>query len=197
MDGEAVKTMAHDLVRRAQRGDRAAFEELFRDNQQTVYGMLWHMVRSEDDARDLTQDTFLEAWRSLGSLRDAAAFRTWLFRIAANKARDHLKRRRLPTTSMEELSPQSDAEAQLPDPSAGPQELLLAQERTSKVSAAVASLSADHRAVVAMYYLGGLDVAEIAKALGVPKGTVLSRLARARDALRRRLAPYVENADEM
>jgi RNA polymerase sigma-70 factor (ECF subfamily) len=185
------------LVLRARAGDRDAFGELFRQTHQAVYGMLWQMVGSEDEAKDLTQDTYLDAWRHLHTLKAPNAFRTWLFRIAANKAKDYMKKRRVHTESLDSLLDQSGEHAEPVDTKSAPQQIVLDSEREQVVQNAVMSLSEEHRAVVSMHYIGGLGVSEIAEALGVPRGTVLSRLARARAALKDRLLPYLEDGNEM
>jgi len=185
------------LVLRARAGDRDAFGELFRQTHQAVYGMLWQMVGSEDEAKDLTQDTYLDAWRHLHTLKAPNAFRTWLFRIAANKAKDYMKKRRVHTESLDSLLDQSGEHAEPVDTKSAPQQIVLDGEREQVVQNAVMSLSEEHRAVVSMHYIGGLGVSEIAEALGVPRGTVLSRLARARAALKDRLLPYLEDGNEM
>lgn len=181
------------LARRAQTGDRDAFARLFHCTHRAVYGLLSRMTGSPEEAEDLSQDTYLEAWRGLRSLRDPGAFRTWLFRIAVNKARDHRKRRRLPTQSLSDLRSGDGQQVDLPDTGPPMSDSVLAEERDRRVRAAVAALSPEHQEVVTLYYVADLPVREIARALGVPKGTVLSRLARAREALRRDLAPYMED----
>jgi RNA polymerase sigma-70 factor (ECF subfamily) len=180
----------------AGRGDQAAFEELYKRTHRAVYSAVRTMVRSEEDALELTQDTYLDAWRSLPSLRSPAAFRTWLFRIAANKARDHRKRRLLSIDSLEERQEGGNGGEPV-DPREGPPEVLVAGERRRRVQEAMEGLTEEHRAVISLFYGAGLGVTEVAGALGVPRGTVLSRLARARDALRKRLLPYLEDRDEV
>ena len=197
MNRSALGNELGKLVLRARAGDRDAFGELFRQTHQAVYGMLWQMVGSEDEAKDLTQDTYLDAWRNLHTLKAPNAFRTWLFRIAANKAKDYMKKRRVHTESLDSLLDQSGEHAEPVDTKSAPQQIVLDGEREQVVQNAVMSLSEEHRAVVSMHYIGGLGVSEIAEALGVPRGTVLSRLARARAALKDRLLPYLEDGNEM
>lgn len=194
--GQAKDSEEKDEVLRARRGDRLAFEELFRRTHRPLYGFIRRMVRSEEDARDLTQETYLEAWRSLPRLRDAGSFRSWLYRIALNKTRDFLKRRRVPTESLDErleLHPGDEPPDPAPDLSAG----LLDEERRDQVRHAFEEMTEEHRAVMALHYGAGLGVGEMAQTLALPKGTVVSRLSRARDALRRRLAATMEELDEV
>ena len=197
MNGSALRSELDRLVLRARAGDQDAFGELFRQTHQAVYGMLWQMVGSEDEARDLTQEAYLHAWRSLHTLAAPGAFRTWLFRIAVNKAKDYLKKRRVLTESLEDMVAQAGESAEPADAGPGPQQVVMDGERAQVVQNAVMSLSEEHKTVVAMHYIGGLGVSEVAKALGVPRGTVLSRLARARAVLKDRLLPYLEGDDEV
>lgn len=197
MKRSALRNELSRLVLRARAGDHDAFGELFRQTHQSVYGMLWQMVGTEDESRDLAQEVYVEAWRSLHTLKAPEAFRTWLFRIAANKAKDHLKKRRVPTESLEDLLAQAGEAAEPADDESGPQQVVIDGERSQVVQDAVRSLSEEHKAVVAMHYIGGLRVSEVAKALGVPRGTVLSRLARARAVLKDRLSAYLEGEDDV
>jgi len=197
VNGSALRSELDRLVLRARAGDQDAFGELFRQTHQAVYGMLWQMVGSEDEARDLTQEAYLHAWRSLHTLAAPGAFRTWLFRIAVNKAKDYLKKRRVLTESLEDMVAQAGESAEPADAGPGPQQVVMDGERAQVVQNAVMSLSEEHKTVVAMHYIGGLGVSEVAKALGVPRGTVLSRLARARAVLKDRLLPYLEGDDEV
>ncbi|MGQ9523223.1 MAG: RNA polymerase sigma factor [Armatimonadota bacterium] len=198
MDRSALGNEFGELVLRARAGDRDAFGELYRQTHQAVYGMLWQMVGSVEEARDLTQETYLEAWRGLRTLRAPGAFKTWLFRIAANKAKDYLKKHHVATESLDTmLCTEGGQCTELPDTKPGPHQAVLEGELAQVVQDAVTRLSEEHRAVVVMHYIGGLGVSEMARVLGVPRGTVLSRLARAREALRSHLLPYVEEDDEV
>jgi len=101
------------------------------------------------------------------------------------------------TESLEDMVAQAGESAEPADAGPGPQQVVVDGERAQVVQNAVMSLSEEHKTVVAMHYIGGLGVSEVAKALGVPRGTVLSRLARARAVLKDRLLPYLEGDDEV
>ena len=174
------------LVREAQGGSLQAFEQLFRAHEQRIYSLALRMIGDVAGAEDLTQDTFVRAWENLGSLRHVQAFAGWLRRIALNLLWDHIRRR--PAT--EELH--DDAADEWPDPGAPAEQVLADSSLAKKVQAAVMGLPEHQRVVVAMFYWEDMPVNEIARALGIARGTVISRLARGREALRRRLRPALE-----
>lgn len=144
-------------------------------------------------AADLTQQTFVRAWESLPRLKEAGAFLGWLHRIAANLVRDEVKSGRARLEVM--ASEMADDPLAVPSTQPGPEEAAVSADLQQAVWAAIAELSADQRGVVVMHHLEDMSVAEIARALGVRPGTVMSRLARAREALRERLSSYLEDSD--
>jgi RNA polymerase sigma-70 factor, ECF subfamily len=176
-----------ELVELSKSGDRSAYETLYRRHVRGVYGLARRLVGTAEDAEDLTEETFVRAWSRLGSLRDGGAFRTWLFRIAVRQAQDLRKRRNLPTTDLANAGPvEAQAEGRV-----------LTGERAEAVQAAVETLSPEHRDVVKLFYRDEMPVEEIGRLLGVPKGTVVSRLSRARAALKEALAEYIQPAKEV
>jgi len=188
-----------ELVSRARSGDMAAFENLYRSHQAGIFTFIRSQVRHREIAADLTQETFVRAWESLKRLRKPGAFRGWLHRIAANLVRDEVKsgRSRLEIT---ESTLAGDEGALLPEPPApesdGPEQRLVDGELSRRVWAALEELSEEHRAAVVMHHMEGMAVEEIAQALGVRPGTIMSRLSRAREALRHRLSRYVEEGSD-
>jgi len=178
------------LVRQAQGGSRQAFEQLFRTHEQRIYGLALHMVGDMAVAEDLTQDSFVRAWENLGRLRHEQAFGGWLRRIALNLIWDHIRRRQV----TEEIT-DTDAET-WPDQEAPTEEVLAGKGLARKVQTAVMTLPQHQRLVVAMFYWEDMPVNDIARDLGIARGTVISRLARGREALRRRLGPALEASGE-
>ena len=148
------------------------------------------MVANDDAAADLTQETFIRAWKSLPRLKDSRALPGWLRMIALNITRDWVRAKR-PTEPLEN-DDDDGLEKQWADDSAGPAEELEITEQQAQIRDAVQRLSDDQKLVVVMHHLEGKPVAEIGRELDIPVGTVLSRLARGREALRIKLAPYVE-----
>ena len=174
-------------VQAAEHGDERAFEALFRTHHGAIYGLILHFVGDPELAADLTQDTFVKAWESLRKLRDPNAFGGWVRAMAINLMRDHFRRARQ-TDPLDEAAPiESTGES--------PAERAARREQAEAVRRAVLALPEHQRTVVAMHHLEGKPVDEIAREMSMPKGTVVSRLARGRKALRRRLARFVEEQE--
>jgi len=181
------------LVARAQAGDQSAFRQLFETYGQTVYRITTRMV-GEDEAADLTQEVFVRAYQRLASLRDGQAFHAWITRLAMNIARDALRRRKPRTFSLDAPPPGTEegTEWSLASESPTTEDQMLSIERSRHIHSALESLSPDHRAVVVLHHLEEMPVEQIAEILGVPVGTVKSRLARARAELKQLLSDYLE-----
>ena len=180
------------VVVQARSGSLEAFGEVYRTYQAGIYTFILSQVREPELAADLTQQTFVRAWESLSRLRQAGAFRGWLHRIAVNLVRDEVKsgRARLEVT-VSQLTDDSTPYAPIATDD-GPEEAALRSELRRELWSALGSLPVEQRGAVVMHHLEGMAVSEIAQAMGVRPGTVMSRLARAREALRRRLSQYVE-----
>ncbi|MBI3909338.1 MAG: sigma-70 family RNA polymerase sigma factor [Armatimonadetes bacterium] len=192
----AIDTPAIEWVRRAQAGDLRAFEELFQQYQRGIYNTIFQMVRSEADAADLTQEVFVRAYRALPRLNSPEAFTTWLYRIALNLSRNYLRDSgRIRTESLErafEDEEESASAREIADYSGDPAAHAQTSEVRERVLSAIETLSEDHRIVVTLHHLEGIPVEEIAQIMRCSVGTVKSRLSRARDHLRRKLASFVE-----
>ena len=160
-----------------------------------VYRVLFRMVGDEEDASDLTQDVFVRAFERLRTIRDGQAFQAWVTRMAINLAHDHTRRKRVLPLSLNAPPPGAEEgmEWQLSDGAPSHDAHLLAGERSVQVQQALSALSCEHRAVVILHHLEGMEVEEISRTLGIPTGTVKSRLSRARAELKRRLEGYFED----
>jgi len=170
-----------ELVIKAQAGDRNAFSELVGMHAQGVLNVIFHMCGDSQIAEDAAQETFIRAWSHLGSFRAEASLRNWLYRIALNTATDMLrKEKRILPGAMEDF--------QLADPRPGPEGTFLQGERTALVQKAISSLPDGSRAVLILKEYEGLSYREIADALEIPVGTVMSRLNHARRLLKEKLA---------
>lgn len=179
------------LIDACRLGRTEAFGELVRRYQDRLYPTVFRLCGSTEDALDLLQDAFLRAFEKLGSFHGESSFYTWVYRIAVNLAlSDRRKHRHVHVGPLARgetsLDPPGDPEATDPG---RPLEL---RERDDAVRAALAALADDHRAVVILKEYDGLRYEEIAATLGVPIGTVRSRLHRARLELRDRLQGVVE-----
>jgi RNA polymerase sigma-70 factor (ECF subfamily) len=183
-------------VRQAQGGDLQAFEQLFNHYQRGIYNAIYQMVRSEADAADLTQDVFVRAWKALPRLEAPEAFASWLYRIATNLTRNWIRdNTRVRQESLDQPFAGDEDEGggrEIPDVSADPAAVSQTRDVQETVQRAVMGLSPDHRMVVTLHHLDGMPVEEIAKIMKCSVGTVKSRLSRARDHLRRKLAGFVE-----
>ena len=166
-----------DYVWLGQAGDRRAFSRLVRRYQDRVYRFVLRMVNSHDEALELTQDTFINAWQALPDWRPDAEFRTWLFRIASNAAMDCLRRRKV--VEFVALEEEYDAPAEGP----GPEAQLQTKQRLVALESALARLPPDQREILLLREVEDMSYAEIGATLGINEGTVKSRLARAREAL--------------
>ncbi len=159
-----------------------------------VYRVIFRMVGNAEDAADLTQDIFVRAFERLHTLRDGQAFQAWVTRMAVNLAHDRTRRTRIIPLSLDAPLPGSEEGMGwlLSDGAAGHDARLLADELSVQLQQALLALSREHRAVVILHHLEDMEVEEIGRTLGIPTGTVKSRLARARAELRRRLEGYFE-----
>jgi RNA polymerase sigma-70 factor (ECF subfamily) len=184
-----------EAVRRAQSGSVEAFEDLYRAHQAGIYTFIRSQVREPELAADLAQQTFVRAWESLPRLREAGAFRGWLHRIAANLVRDEVKSGRARLEVVASVLDDSDLAEMAGSDEDALVRTVVAAELKQQVQAALGALPAEQRQAVVMHHLEGMPVAEIAQAMGVRPGTVMSRLARAREALKSRLSRYVEAED--
>ena len=172
------------LIDQTLRGQSAAFGQLVLKYQDRLYNTVFHMDGNAEDAREVVQEAFVQAFLKLDTFRRASAFYTWLYRIAFNVAVSRRRRRR-PTASVEQARAAGGCDPA--DSSDGPAERAEQAERCRQVRQAVAQLDEDHRAVLVLREIEGCDYATIAEVLDLPLGTVRSRLHRARLLLRERL----------
>jgi RNA polymerase sigma-70 factor, ECF subfamily len=183
------------LVRQCQKGDLTAFEPLVVKYQDRIYNLCWRLCGDRLAAEDLTQEAFLKAFESLGQFRGKSGFFTWLYRIATNLALSYRRteRRQMNVGTACEWTDIPNGVARLrggSDPDQ-PDEVCERTEVRKLVWQAIQELDDEHRAVVTLRDMEGLDYAEMAEVLGVPAGTVKSRLHRARMVIRERLMPVL------
>jgi RNA polymerase sigma-70 factor (ECF subfamily) len=183
-------------VRQAQSGDLQAFERLFDHYHRGIYNVIFQMLRSEADAADLTQDVFVRAWKSLPRLEAPEAFSSWLYRIATNLSRNWIRdNTRVRTESLDQPFGGDEEEGggrEIADVTGDPAGVTQTRAVQETVQRAILGLSPDHRTVVTLHHIEGMAVEEIAQIMKCSVGTVKSRLSRARDHLRRKLAGFVE-----
>jgi RNA polymerase sigma-70 factor (ECF subfamily) len=175
------------VVARARQGDASAFEEVVRRHQRRVYGVALRIVRSHAVADDVTQEAFLRAWRSLDRFELGRPFGPWVCRIAANLAINHVRSPR----AREEGLGEDHTEA--PSGRPGPLDHALEEEARRVLDAAIGGLPTEQRAVFVLRAVEEMSYHEIADALQISPGTVMSRLFRARQRLARAVSPYLHD----
>ena len=182
------------FVENLRAGDAAVFERLVHERSGEVYSLLYRLTSDAEEARDLTQDTFLRAFQSVGSFRGEADIKTWLYRIALNLARNRWRwwkrKRRDVTLSLDApdaltAQPLSDS---LRAATPNPEQAALAREREAALHAALRKLGTPYREAVILRDIEGLSYEEIALALDANVGTDKSRIARGRAELRQKLS---------
>jgi RNA polymerase sigma-70 factor (ECF subfamily) len=176
------------LIRETLAGDSAAFGQLVCKYQDRLYTALAHMLGAPEEARDVVQEAFIQAFVKLETFRGSAAFYTWLYRIAFNVSVSR-KRRQRPVLSLERTR---DLSGEEPLDMASPAERMERGERAVQVRRAMAALSEEHRAILVLREVEGFDYEHIAEALDVAVGTVRSRLHRARAQLKELLTPVLQ-----
>ncbi len=181
----------HELARRARKDDRV-FEEIVRRYYNDVYRICAYFTRDREEAWDLAQDTFVKAHRAIGTFRGDASLKTWLLRIASNRAKDHLKKRSLRTVPLEDWHSNSVQHSD-PDPS----QRAHGKELGQALELALDKLSAKHRLAITLREFEGLSYEEMATVMKCRVGTVMSRLHHARKYLRQHLEDlgYLEGTE--
>lgn len=182
-----------DLVKRAQAGDKRAFDLLVLKYQQKVANLIGRYIRDSSEVLDVSQEAFLKAYRALPGFRGDSAFYTWIYRIAVNTVKNYLvaQGRRPPGDDVDaEVAEQIDAGSRLRE-QATPERELLSDEIAATVQAALNELPEDLRTAIVLRELEGMSYEEIATAMDCPIGTVRSRIFRAREAIDKRLQPLL------
>jgi RNA polymerase sigma-70 factor (ECF subfamily) len=187
------------LVARAQRGDKRAFELLVEKYQRKLARLLSRFIRDPAEVEDVTQEAFIKAYRALPAFRGDSAFYTWLYRIGINTAKNYLMAmgRRAPTSTEVEAEEAEGFEEgeQLRDINT-PESLLLSNEIAKTVNATIEQLPEELRTAIQMREIEGMSYEDIAKAMDCPIGTVRSRIFRAREAIAEQLRPLLDTGKD-
>lgn len=199
MDHGAGEDPDRDLVRRSIAGDAGAYEQIVVNHQRRAFNVAYRILGDYDEAMDLTQEAFIQAYRALAGFRGEARFSHWLLTITTNLCRNRLKawkrRARSRTDSLSDPVGDDcpDLQRELPDPGPGILESLESRQLRDLVQEEMRNVEEEYRTVLVLREVQGMDYGEISAVLGVPVGTVKSRLHRGRvelgDRVRARLAP--------
>ncbi len=182
------------LVAQSRQGDAQAFGRLIALHRDRIYMIANHILRNNEDALDVTQETFLRAWKGLARFDGSATFGSWLSRIASNASIDLIRRRQShPQTEFESAPMAIDAASRTtPSQPTRPGDNLDRAEMRARFEAALGTLSAEHRAVIVLKEIEDLSYQEIANSVGCSIGTVMSRLFYARKKLQSELRDFYE-----
>lgn len=181
-----------ELVKRTQAGDAASFEKLVRKYQDRVFNLALAIIRDKSQAEDLAQEVFAKAYFSLNNFKGASGFFTWIYRLAINHCLDWLRKgQRKGQVSLDEVPGYQLDRMVNPGHGQGPEDSQERRERHQLLHKALTSLSGPHRAVIVLKDVEGFSYKEIATLVNCSEGTVKSRLFRAREELKRKLAPIL------
>lgn len=181
------------LVARVQQGDKRAFEVLVLKYRHRIFSLVSRFVRDPDEVQDVVQEAFIKAYRAIAGFRGESAFYTWLYRIAANTAKNHLvsRARRPPGADLDvEDAENLDTAWALRDVE-DPESLLMTEQLREAVESAIRRLPEDLRTALMLREFEGLSYEEIAEVMGCPVGTVRSRIFRAREAVDGEILPLM------
>jgi RNA polymerase sigma-70 factor (ECF subfamily) len=189
------------LVERVRLGDTRAFEMLVVKYQRRIERLVARMVRDVDLVPDITQETFIRAYRAMPNFRGDSAFYTWLYRIAVNTAKKallELKRDLLVTEGQRASTDETDETSRIENELSHdetPEALMASKEIAAAVNSSIEALSEDLRQAITLREIEGLSYEEIAEVMNCPIGTVRSRIFRAREAIAARLKPLLDTRD--
>ena len=181
-----------DLIQQCLHGDNAGFDLLVGRHQKQVYRFCFGMLGNAEDASDAAQESFIKAYHALGDFRKDASFVSWMLRIANNACVDLWRRRtRRQAASVDD---EESGLADIPSSDPDPETALLGGESRRLVRDAIGRLPEKHRGALVMFYVNGMSIKDMSRALGRPEGTVKSDLHAAREMLRRKLEGVVVEA---
>ena len=183
-----------ELVKRVQAGDTGAFDILVQKYQHKVVNLIGRFVSDQAECQDIAQDAFIKAYRAIDSFRGDSQFYTWLYRIAANTAKNYLasRTRKSPAYAIDvDDAEHFEGESGLKE-YANPENLLLTDEIKATVFSAIEKLPDDLKSAITLREIDGLSYEEIAEVMDCPIGTVRSRIFRARDVIDKELRPLLE-----
>lgn len=179
-----------ELIKRCQKGDREAFDELVRMYQGQVINIAYGMLSDREDAYDAAQEAFIKVYRNIGNFKGKSSLSTWIYRIVSNVCNDFLRKRHRGgvVVSMNGAAAEDDdKDMDITDTAPTPEELVELSEQQRALRIAISELSLEYREIITLSDIEQLSYEEISEVLKCPTGTVKSRLNRARNALRKKL----------
>ena len=188
---ERPATDDRELVRRIRDGDAEALRSVVERYQDRIFALIYGIVRDRHEVEDVAQEIFFKVYTRIHAFDERSKFYTWLYRVAVNAAKDHVKKRsRRPSVALDE-------DAAIPDGARSPEKQAATAEMRRMVRDEIAALPLRYREVLSLRELEGLSYSEIAAVLGISIGTVESRLHRARAKLKRRLERHARRHDPL
>lgn len=184
-----MSTDISQLIERALSDDQQAYTEIVNRYRKQIYHFIYRMVKDDAQAEDLTQETFIKAFRALASFNSNYAFTTWLYKIASNNCIDHFRKKRLSTYSLDTPMKSKDGELKrdFADSDQGPESEMISKEKKTQIETAIESLPEKYRKAILLRHTKDKSYEEIAEILNVPLGTVKVRIFRAREMLKSQL----------
>ena len=183
------------LIQKALEGDQEAYACIVDRYRGQIYGLVFRMVKNREEAEDITQETFIKAFKALASFNADYAFSTWLYKIAANNCIDYFRKKRLKTYPLDNPIQSKDGERsrEYPNQEQGPEYGLLSKEKSFQIQKAIDSLPEKYKAAIILRHTKDQSYEEIADELGIPLGTVKVRIFRAREMLKKKLTEQLRN----
>ncbi len=182
-----ISSVNSGLIKKAQRGDGHAFSMLIENHERFVFNVVYRITGNAEDARDVSQEAFIKAFKNFQSYDESSAFSTWLYRIAVNTAIDFVRRRKKENNIsfedyiVDEKNQNSDS---------GIEEKVISKEGVKNIISAVNMLDDEFKTVIVLRDMEGMDYKEISDITGLPLGTVKSRLSRGRGKLRQMIEKF-------
>jgi RNA polymerase sigma-70 factor (ECF subfamily) len=184
-----------ELIQACQEGSQDALRELWEAHHRMVYNLAYRMLNSHDDAEELVPEAFLKVWRNCHRFGGRSRVTTWIYQIASNLAVDRLRARKSRAhASLEDLPGEGESAAPVHDHAALPEEAYLRSEESERLHQALSELNEGDRLLITLYHLQGLSYEEIQEITGISNANIKSRLFRARQRLKKLLAPYREES---
>lgn len=173
------------LINAAIRGEQAAYGELMRKYRDSIFNLIYRIIRDREQVEDLTQETFVKAFASIRNFNREFAFSTWLYKIATNSSIDYIRKKKLQTLSINKPISHEDSDYtfELPDSTYEPDKYIIQRQKSKVIADAIEKLPPKYRQVIVLRHNEERDYAEIAKILKIPIGTVKAHIFRARELL--------------